>query len=283
MVLLYIKDELQAVRCNDKMNPEMESSIWCQVKLNNKDTLLVGVCYRSPNSTELNNSKLVDQLKKIDNVQASHVLVMGDFNFKEIDWINLRRTFKYIDAESFLILHKAYIRPHLEYCVQSWNPALQKDINALEKVQRRATKLVPQLKNQTYEERLQALGLYSLQRRRQRGDLIEVFILLKGFEDVDSQKFFKLKGETSNTRGHALKIYKPTLHKNLNCRKNFFSQRIINDWNNLPAEVVNVKTISQFKKELDSHWSKDQERKPNLTSHTTVSVSVSVSEADGTQ
>ena len=172
----------------------------------------------------------------------------------------IRRTFKYIDAESFLILHKAYIRPHLEYCVQSWNPALQKDINALEKVQRRATKLVPQLKNQTYEERLQALGLYSLQRRRQRGDLIEVFKLLKGFEDVDSQKFFKLKGETSSTRGHALKIYKPTLHKNLNCRKNFFSQRIINDWNNLPAEVVNVKTISQFKKELDSHWSKDQER-----------------------
>ena len=48
----------------------------------------------------------------------------------------IRRTFKYIDAESFLILHKAYIRPHLEYCVQSWNPALQKDINALEKVQR---------------------------------------------------------------------------------------------------------------------------------------------------
>ena len=54
--------------------------------------------------------------------------------------------------------------------------------------------------------------------------------------------------------------YKPTLHKNLICRKNFFSQRIINDWNNLPAEVVNVKTISQFKKELDSHWIKDQER-----------------------
>ena len=56
---------------NDKMNPEMESSIWCQVKLNNKDTLLVGVCYRSPNSTELNNSKLVDQLKKIDNQRFS--------------------------------------------------------------------------------------------------------------------------------------------------------------------------------------------------------------------
>ena len=110
----------------------------------------------------------------------------------------IRRTFKYIDAESFLILRKAYIRPPLEYSVQSWNPALQKDINALEKVQRRATKLVPQLKNQTYEEGL-CTGPWPKKTSERRFDWTWSIQTVKRiwFEDmdvhVDSQKFFKLK------------------------------------------------------------------------------------------
>ena len=70
------------------MNHTLESSIWCQVKLNRKDTLLVGVCYRSPSSTDINNDALMEQLMLIDTMKVSHVLIMGDFNFKEIDWDN---------------------------------------------------------------------------------------------------------------------------------------------------------------------------------------------------
>ena len=146
----------------------------------------------------------------------------------------VRRSFKYINADSFQILYKTYIRPHLEYCVQAWCPWLEKDKQALEKVQRRANKLVPALKNLRYEEWLQALNLYSLEKRRERGDLIETFKMLKGLERVDSSKFFQLTDSNSRTRGHPLKIYKSSLKKNLGCRKHFFSQRVVNSWNALP-------------------------------------------------
>ena len=169
----------------------------------------------------------------------------------------IKRTFKYIDIESFQILYKTYVRPHMEYCVQAWSPWMEKDKQALEKVQRRATKMVPALRKLSYEERLKALDLFSLERRRERGDLIETFKIIKGFEKLKTSKFFQMVNKTSKTRGHPLKIYKPSLRKNINCRKHFFSQRVIHGWNSLPRAAVNAKTVAMFKKELDSHWNEE--------------------------
>ena len=94
----------------------------------------------------------------------------------------------------------------MEYCIQVWNPYLQKDIQLLEQIQRRATKLIPALKNVSYEQRLKILKLTTLKTRRIRGDLIEVFKLFKGFTNVDSSKFFELNNMA--TRGHSLKLHK---------------------------------------------------------------------------
>ena len=171
--------------------------------------------------------------------------------------LTIKRTFKYIDKQGFAILYKAYIRPHLEYCVQAWSPYLQKDIQCLEKVKRRATKLVPSIRDLNYEERLNILGLYPLEIRRIRGDLIETFKMLNGIEEIseDDRAMFQLSKST--TRGHSMKIYKKALSKGLNLRKYFFSQRDLENWNSLPAYVINAKNVKQFKNRFDSYMNEN--------------------------
>ena len=142
----------------------------------------------------------------------------------------LKRTFVRISKELFTFLYKTYVRHHQEYCVQLWCPYLAKDIDTLERVQRWATKLVAALANQPYESRLKELGIYSLYIycRRQHGNLIETYKLLKGYCDIDWLKLFTLS-PIFHTRGHHLKLYKQ--QSRLQLRTNFFTLRIINQWN----------------------------------------------------
>ena len=89
-------------------------------------------------------------------------------------------------------MYNRFVRPHLDYCVEVWRPYLLKDrpIDLLENGQKRATKIVPALKDKSYEERLAALCLTTLETRRIGGDLIEIFKILKGIDNIAVDKFF---------------------------------------------------------------------------------------------
>jgi ribonuclease P/MRP protein subunit RPP40 len=125
---------------------------------------------------------------------------------------------------------------------------LQKDIDLTEGVQRRATKLVVGTKGMSYEERLKFLDMTTLETRRIRGDLIKVFEILKGIEDVKEERFFTR--EKGCTRGHELKLFQPSCR--LDSRKYAFSNRVINMWNNLPSDVMVFSTVYSFQHKIDA-------------------------------
>ena len=104
----------------------------------------------------------------------------------------VHRQFRDLDRKSFLIIYKGFIRPHLEYAIQTWSPYQKGDIEHLEKVQRRAIRLVKGYRKFSYEERLRKLGLTTLQTRRLRGDLIETFKIITDKEQVNRETFFQM-------------------------------------------------------------------------------------------
>ena len=155
------------------------------------------------------------------------------------------------DAETMSTLYTAMVRPLLEYGNAIWGPHFKMDIKSIEAIQRRATKIVPELRDKSYEDRLKALKLPSLVYRRRRGDMIQMFKIMKGLVRMNIQDLLT-PIEDSITRGHFSRVRKGKAVKTQ--RISSFSQRVINDWNSLPTNVIDAPTLNTFKNRLDEHW-----------------------------
>ena len=162
----------------------------------------------------------------------------------------IQRSFIIRDRSSMLLLYNSTVRPILEYGSPVWSPWKKKQIIHIENVQRRLTRLIHAMEGLTYEQRLKALDLPTLQFRRKRECLIQTYKLLHGLYDTDYKVFFK-RVENNVTRGHSWKLQ--STRARLNQRGSFFSVAVVGHWNQLPEAVVSAGTLNQFKTRLQRH------------------------------
>jgi len=165
-------------------------------------------------------------------------------------------------SQSTLIpLYKSLVRPHLEYWCSAWNPQFRKDIELIEGVQRRATKLVKDMEHLHYNDRLEHLGLMCLHTRRIRSDLIDTYKIINGIlhNNVKTELFFDY--DQSGRQGHSKKLFKR--RSRLDIKKFAFSNRIVDRWNSLRECCVTCNSINCFKSHISSNlepettWSVD--------------------------
>ena len=173
----------------------------------------------------------------------------------------IKHTFKHLNAEMFKLLFKSLVRPHLEYASPVWCPHFKMDIDNLEKVQRRATKLIPSIADLTYTERLRALNLPTLQYRRLRQDLLFIYKYSQNLLSLDTNTHCRscqhnssmfIPSYSQTTRGHHLK-YQIFHHQG--ARNKFLTTRAIPTWNRLSIKTINSTSINMFKKSLESDLS----------------------------
>ena len=143
------------------------------------------------------------------------------------------------------------VRSLLEYMGPLWSPWKIELLEHIEKVQKRATKMIDECKNFSYQDRLKFLNLPTLKYRRIRGDMILVF---KYFMNVGKNSFYPnlILHEDSGTRGHNKKL--KCIKFNTNLRKHFFTCRVVSIWNSLPCDLISQNSVEKFEIGLDKYW-----------------------------
>lgn len=163
---------------------------------------------------------------------------------------NIGLAFHYLDKEMMRKLIVTMIRPRLEYAGVVWSPHKKKHIRKIERLQRMATKMVPELAGMTYEERLRAMDLPTLEQRRERGDLIQTYKLVSGMDEVDNEKLvLREEFPTRTTRSHSRKLRMGRSVRDV--KKYSFPQRCVETWNGLSEDVVSAPSVGGFKDKLD--------------------------------
>ena len=250
-IICPIYSEHDKAILQEDLNTLMEWTRKWQMKFNVNKCAVLHFGFNNPNYQYFMDGK---QLQSKEEEKDLGIIVTTSMNFSKhcassVKKANqviglIKRNFHNFDRKIMINLYKSLVRPHLDYAVSVWKPYLRKDINLIEGVQRRMTKLISGMKDKTYEERLELLKLTSLEQRHKRQDLITAFNMTKGNIKIDLGKIVEIIGKTS-TRGHSWKI-RPKSSR-LELRRNSFFCRIWKTWNALPEHLIGATTLNQFK------------------------------------
>ena len=170
----------------------------------------------------------------------------------------IARNFRYKNKELILPLYKYLVHIHLEHAVQFWSQNLRRDIDKIEKIPRRATKIIPEIRNHNYHQRIHDIDLISLVQRRPRGQLIEAFKYVNRFTTASAWGLFDYDINDRTRINKAKHIVK---HFNTSVAQHFYPIKITTTWIALSSEVVISRTVNSFKNSLDKHWA---ENPPNV-------------------
>ena len=160
----------------------------------------------------------------------------------------LKRTVGGKNKEIFTMLYKSLVRPILEYACPVWAPYLVKDISAIEKIQRRSSRIAlgQKPREMSYEERCKLLNWNTLEYRREYLSLVECYKIVFGLNGLDFNDYFEYCKSKSTRANHQYKIQ--TKSARVNSLKYSFFVRIIKPWNSLPDHVFKEETnINRFK------------------------------------
>ena len=248
--------------CSSKDNESLQStldkiSLWCsrwKLKLSTSKCITLHLGKNNPNFIYTLNREKLETEKSCRDLG---VLVSEDCKFsKHINNIvksayqkvwQIMKVFESKDAKLLVKAFTTFIRPVLEYCSIIWSPFLLKDINLIEKVQKRFTKRICKNKQASYAQRLKFFDLQSLEERRIKIDLIETFKFMHHTQSRNFEDFFC---KSRNSFGQSNKLY--VNFSRTDMRKNWFGNRVCFLWNKLPPQIRKAGTLLEFKRLLDS-------------------------------
>ena len=160
----------------------------------------------------------------------------------------ITRSFLYRNRITFQRLFVQFVQCHLELAVPAWSPWSVADIDLLERVQQRAVNLFSGLQGLTYEEKVMALDMQTLQARRLEADLILVFKIIKGLVDVEAKTWFNLVGPNIMRRTrHSSEFNIIPKRVKGDVTQHFFANRVVSHWNELPSDIKEARSLSKFK------------------------------------